>query len=175
MNGSPPNRQRSADSSTLSVCPPLIMVPQPAFSRHIRAADSISSKVWIGIPVISSASMRFGVMTAARGSRRVIMVSMASSRSRREPLVETMTGSTIRVPFQPSSESSTVSMSSLENSIPVLIARTSNSERTARICPRRESGVTGMMPETPSGFCSVRAVIAEQPKTPIAANVRKSA
>ena len=47
------------------------------------------------IPVSSSASMRFGVITAARGRMRVISDSMASSRSRREPLVEIMTGSTI--------------------------------------------------------------------------------
>ena len=95
------------------------------------AARSISCKLRIDIPAIRSASIRFGVTTAARGSSSAIRVSTASSLSRGTPLVEIITGSTINIPFHPFRHSATTRISPSENNIPVLIARTSNSASTA--------------------------------------------
>ena len=46
---------------------------------------------------------------------------------------------------------------------------------TASICPATTSGGTVCTPVTPIEFCTVTAVTATQPCTPLAANVRRSA
>ena len=61
-----------------------------------RAAASIPAASVMVRPLSSSASGMLGVTTSANGSSLWVSASMASVRSRREPEVATITGSTTR-------------------------------------------------------------------------------
>src|SRR5262245_8236986 len=123
-----------------------------------------------------SASTRFGVTKAARGSRSSRSNPMAEVWSSRAPLVAINTGSTtsggrpVRL-----KKSVTTRTRSREYNIPVLTASGGNSSKTASICRLTIRGAQGSMARTSRGFCAVMQVTALVPCTPRAANVFKSA
>ena len=146
-----PSYSRSEASSTL--CPPLQSTAQPQSPWMRAAASAISSLVRMVLPDRSSASGILGVMTAASGSSLRRRASMASSRSRREPEVATITGSTTMfLARQAVSLSAMASISGAEATMPVLTASGKISEKTLSSCKVRKSGVTSRMPWTPVVF-----------------------
>ena len=139
------------------------------------AARLQSSAFLIFIPLIASASGRFGVIHVASGRICFRIAATAESCISLFPLVEIMTGSTTSSPRKPVSARATAIMIGRENSIPVLIAEISSSLRTVRIWSSTADALTGSIPATQSGFCEVSAVIAEQPNTRKKVKVLRSA
>ena len=89
----------------------------------VSAAFSISSCVLISIPESTSASGIFGVITVASGNNLLFNVSIASSLINLDPLVATITGSTTMfLALYCFSLSAIVSINSIDETIPVLIA-----------------------------------------------------
>ena len=134
---------------------------QPYFSLMVCAAFSMSAAFLIGISARISASGMLGVRTSAIGSRFAHRALTASSRRSLEPDVATMTGSTT-ICFAPYcfSLAAIVSMSSAEETIPILTASGVISVNTASSCSARKCGVDSRMSVTPVVFWAVRAVIA---------------
>ena len=105
----------------------------------VCAAFSISAAFLIGISARISASGMLGVRTSAIGSRFAHRALTASSRRSLEPDVATMTGSTT-ICFAPYcfSLAAIVSMSSAEETIPILTASGVISVNTASSCSARK-------------------------------------
>ena len=118
----------------------------------------------------------FGVTTVARGMRRVLSASTASSRSSLAPPFATMTGSTTSG-VMPCSVifSATVSMISAPESMPVLTASAPMSEMTASICDRIIEPGMSTTSVTVCVFWEVMAVRTDVPYTHMAAKVFRSA
>ena len=127
----------------------------------ISAAFSISASVLISISESTSASGIFGVITVARGNNLLFNVPMASSLISLAPLVATITGSTtIFFAWYSVSLSAIVSISSLDETIPVLIASGLISVKILSSCSAKNFGVTSIISVTPVVFWAVKAVIA---------------
>ena len=127
----------------------------------VSAAFSISASVLISISESTSASGIFGVITVARGNNLLFNVPMASSLISLAPLVATITGSTtIFFAWYSVSLSAIVSISSLDETIPVLIASGLISVKILSSCSAKNFGVTSIISVTPVVFGAVRAVIA---------------
>ena len=137
-----------------------------------RAAHLVHAD--IGKPQSASASGRFGVTTAARGSRMRTRAAGAS-RSRASPPLATITGSRTRGQSECSASlAATDSMIPALESMPILTASAPMSFATESICGRRSSGGTQDALHA-RVFCAVRAVMAHVPNTPCAAKVFRSA
>ena len=127
----------------------------------VSAAFSISASVLISISESTSASGIFGVITVARGNNLLFNVPMASSLISLAPLVATITGSTtIFFAWYSVSLSAIVSISSLDETIPVLIASGLISVKILSSCSAKNFGVTSIISVTPVVFWAVKAVIA---------------
>ena len=136
----------------------------------------MSSGVWMSRPERAWASGMLGVTTAARGnsfSRRAAAASLSSSR---DPLVETITGSTTTfwAPYWRSFWAMT-RMSPAEETMPTFTASGRMSWNTASICWPKNSGPTSKMLVTPKVFCTVSAVMAHMAYTPFTVIVFRSA
>ena len=127
----------------------------------VSAAFSISASVLISISESTSASGIFGVITVARGNNLLFNVPMASSLISLAPLVATITGSTTMFfAWYSVSLSAIVSISSLDETIPVLIASGLISVKILSSCSAKNFGVTSIISVTPVVFWAVKAVIA---------------
>ena len=128
------------------------------------------------MPERISASGMFGVRTSASGRSFSHSAVTASSRSSFAPDVATMTGSTTMC-FAPYSFNfaAIVSISSAEDTMPILTASGKMSVNTASSCSARKCGVESKMSVTPVVFWAVRAVTAHRAKTPLAVMVLMSA
>ena len=114
--------------------------------------------------------------TVASGSSSVRSASTASSRSRRSPLVATITGSTTSVEMPCSRTfAATTRMISEFEIMPVFTASAPMSVTTASIWAATISGGISWTAVTPSVFWAVIAVSADIPNTPSAENVFRSA
>jgi hypothetical protein len=92
VNTFPSASSRSVASETL--CPPFTRTAAGVFSLIIRAAFSMSVISEMLIPLKTSASGMFGVITRARGKSEPVIASSALSERSLLPLVDTITGST---------------------------------------------------------------------------------
>src|SRR5204863_435111 len=128
-------------------------------------------------PARISASGRFGVSTAACGTRRRFKAPIAPSSISRAPPFATMTGSrTSGIPAARSAmTAATVSMTAASCSMPVFSASAPRSSSTTSICCRMKSGGIGRTPNTPVVFCAVSAVTAVIAKPPSIVTVLMSA
>ena len=128
------------------------------------------------MPERISASGMFGVRTSASGRSFSHSAVTASSRNSFAPDVATMTGSTTMC-FAPYSFNfaAIVSISSAEDTMPILTASGKMSVNTASSCSARKCGVESKMSVTPVVFWAVRAVTAHRAKTPLAVMVLMSA
>ena len=140
-----------------------------------RAASRAAARDVTAMPLSHSASIRFGVTTAARGSSRACRRRMPSSSSRRLPLVDTSTGSTTGRRASASSAAQTASTTAPLASIPVLAPDTGNAAATASICAATTAGGITCVSAIPFGLWAVTAVTALRPWRPNAAKVRRSA
>src|SRR5271165_1159703 len=92
------------------------------------------------------------------------------------PLEETSTGSTTRFSSSPAAASSaTAATVAGVASMPVFTASGGRSTRTASIWSTTKEGSMATTPRTAEVCCAVTAVTAQQPCTPWAAKVRRSA
>ena len=116
--------------------------PGPS-ARIFRAAASASATEAMAIPLSRSASIRFGVTTAARGRSFVVSNSTPASSRSATPLDDTRTGSTTSGASIAASRSATTSTISAVASMPVLTASSVSSSPTASICAATISGGSG--------------------------------
>ena len=118
----------------------------------------------IGASSSAAASGRFGVTTSARGISTRLSTSIASGASSLSPEVAIMTGSsTTWLCRQRSRPAAMVSMTPRWDTMPILTALTSRSEKTASIWAATNSAGTSWIAVTPLVFCAVKAVITEAP------------
>ena len=93
-----------------------------------------------------------------------LSTSIASGASSLSPDVAIMTGSnTTFVCFQRASPAAIASITGPCDTMPILTAPTSRSEKTASICASTNSAGTSWMAVTPLVFCAVSAVITDAP------------
>lgn len=120
------------------------------------------------MPERISASGMFGVRTSASGRSFSHSAVTASSRNSFAPDVATMTGSTTMC-FAPYSFNfaAIVSISSAEDTMPILTASGKMSVNTASSCSARKCGVESKMSVTPVVFWAVRAVTAHRAKNAV--------
>lgn len=136
----------------------------PHRSESLLAASGSDSCDFIFSPRRSSASGMLGVITRTCGMSSSRSVATASASSRGSPEVATITGSsTMFFIGYRARVWRTARMSSLECSMPILIASAPMSSSTERIWPVTKSTGMGWTPVTPTVFSSTTATTAEAP------------
>ena len=186
-----PRSQRSSPSASsrssacpgrFAPCPPFTSTAgaRPHASRTrcamARAAASMSSSLAMGCSASTAASGMFGVTIAAIGKMRRTSASIASVAMSAEPLVATMTGSTMMFSaLLRESESAITSTIGALDTMPIFTACGRISSNTTSICCSTNAGGTSCTPNTPKVFWAVSAVMAHSANRPWAAMVFTSA